>query len=167
MTAQPYDDPFAVSEKHPSLSFKDAPVGTSYTGKVVERPALVQARDYETGERATWDDGNPKMTVVTTLEVNGEKVSLWAPKPSAMFAAMGEAQQQAGATIAPGGTLTVEYVGDKPNERNPRLNPQKQYRVTYQPPDAFGQQEASASGVQATVVPRTYGTPKQDSEPPF
>jgi hypothetical protein len=157
---QHYDDPFATSERHPSLSFKDKPIGTRYVCKVVERPNMVQARDFETGERATWDDGNPKMTVVTGVEVNGERMSLWAPKPSAMFAAMGEAQQQAGAQIAPGGTLTVEYVGDKPNEKNPRLNAAKQYRVTYEPPSAFdtgqpGGAAASGAGGQAS------------SEPPF
>lgn len=153
---QQYDDPFATSEKHPSISFKDKPVGTRVVGKVIERPQLVQARDFETGERATWDDGNPKMTVVTTIEVNGEKYGLWAPKPSALFAAIADAQQKAGSTIAPGGTISVEYVGDKPNEKNPRLNPAKQYAVSYQPPSAF-----DGSG-------HTHSTSSsQSSEPPF
>jgi hypothetical protein len=158
MTTHYDDDPFAVAERHPSLSFKDKPIGTRYVGKVTERPSTVQSRDFETGERATWEDGNPKMSVVTTLEVNGEQVSLWAPKPSAMFAAIAQAQQDAGARIAPGGTLTVEYIGDKPNEKNPRLNPAKQYRVTYEPPGAFDSAHgAVASGAGAAP----------SSEPPF
>lgn len=153
------EDPFATAERNPSLSFKDKPIGTRYTGKVVDRPSLVQSRDFETGERATWEDGNPKMSVVTTLEVNGEKVSLWAPRPSAMFAAIAQAQQDAGVRIEPGGTLTVEYVGDKPNEKNPRLNPAKQYRVTYEPPDAFAGQPHGAA---ASAAGSAYS-----SEPPF
>lgn len=162
MTQQPYEDPFAQSERNPSISFKDKPIGTSVTGTVVERPTMVQARDFETGERATWDDGNPKMTVVTTLEVNGEKYSLWAPKPSAMFAAIAAAQQQAGAQIEPGGKLTVEYVGDKPNEKNPRLNAAKQYAARYEPPSAFDNGGAFGNSRSAAV-----SSSSQTAEPPF
>lgn len=39
------NDPFAGGEGNPSISFKDAPHGTSYTGRVAELPALVQSRD--------------------------------------------------------------------------------------------------------------------------
>lgn len=132
-----YNDPFA-STGAPSVSFNNMPVGTSYTGTVLELPAMVQARDFETGNPATWPDGNPKMTVVTKLSIDGEERSLWAPKPSAMFAAISDAQKAAGAALAIGGTLTVTYVGDKPNATNPRLNPAKQYNAVYQPPNAFG-----------------------------
>lgn len=132
-------DPFAQQERNPSLSFKDKPIGTTYTGVVVEAPQTVQARDFETGEPAFWDAAHtqPKQTVVTTLEINGEKFGLWAPKPSAMFRAIADAQQAAGAQIAVGGTLTVTFVGEQPNEKNPRLNPQKLYKVVYQPNDPF------------------------------
>lgn len=131
-----YNDPFA-STGAPSVSFNNMPVGTSYTGTILELPAMVQARDFETGNPATWPDGNPKMTVVTKLSVGGEERALWAPKPSAMFAAISDAQKAAGAALAIGGTLTVTYVGDKPNATNPRLNPAKQYQAVYQPPNAF------------------------------
>lgn len=153
MTQQPYDDPFNKPESAPSLSFKGAPVGTKHVCKIVELPTRVQSRDFETGERATWPDGNPKMSVVTGVEVNGERMSLWAPDPSAMFAAIVEAQKAAGARLAVGGTLVVEFTGEKPNEKNPRLNPQKQYRVTYSGPDAFAG---------ANSQPQQH-----DSEPPF
>ncbi len=138
-----HNDPFA-STGAPSVSFNNMPVGTSYTGTVLELPAMVQARDFETGNPATWPDGNPKMTVVTKLSIDGEERSLWAPKPSAMFAAISDAQKAAGAALAIGGTLTVTYTGDKPNATNPRLNPAKQYNAVYQPPNAFGGDEASA-----------------------
>lgn len=166
MTQQPWEDPFAKTERNPSLSWKDKPVGTRYVCKVLERPTLVQARDFETGEKATWDDGNPRMTAVVAVEVNGEKFSLWAPKPSSMMSAIQNAQADAGAgPIEPGGTLTVEYIGDEPNRTNPKLNPAKQYRAHYQPPGAFDsptpQQQAqpAASG--------GWGGQQQASEPPF
>lgn len=155
-----HNDPFA-STGAPSVSFDKMPVGTSYTGTVLELPSMVQARDFETGNPATWPDGNPKMTVVTKLSVNGEERSLWAPKPSAMFAAISDAQKTAGATIAIGGTLTVAYIGDKPNATNPRLNPAKQYSATYAPPNAFGSDEAAAPAEQqAAAAPVNGPTPE-------
>lgn len=148
---QTYNDPFA-STSAPSVSFNNMPVGTSYTGTVLELPQLVQARDFETGNPATWPDGNPKMTVVTKLTINGEERSLWAPKPSAMFAAISDAQKTAGASIAVGGTLTVTYTGDKPNATNPRLNPAKQYSAVYTPPNAFAEDKQQAAQQVATEV---------------
>lgn len=145
-------DPFAGGEGNPSLSFKDKPHGTTYRGLVAELPALVQSRDFETGNPATWPDGNPKMVVCTTLDIDGQLFSLWAPKPSALFAAIKEAQNTAGQQIAIGGTLEVTYTHDEPNKTNPRLNPAKQYRVAYAPPDAFSE-PAPANGVTPAAAP--------------
>ncbi len=156
MSASPYTgtaapaadlDPFAGSQSNPAVSFKDATVGTTYTGTVIEGPKLVQSRDYETGEPAAWPDGNPKMSVVIVLDIDGETRSLWAAKPSALFAALGAAQGKAGARITEGGTLAVRYTGDVPNAKNPRLNPAKQYEAKYTPPaapDAFAASGDSA-----------------------
>ena len=146
-------DPFAGGEGNPSLSFKDKPHGTTYRGRVAELPALVQSRDFETGNPATWPDGNPKMVVCTTLEIDGQLFSLWAPKPSALFAAIKEAQNAVGQQIAIGGTLEVTYTHDEPNKTNPRLNPAKQYRVTYTPPDAFGTSTSEAPVAAAESAP--------------
>lgn len=149
-------DPFDQI-KAPSLSFKDAAIGTSYTGVVDDSPNLVQSRDFDTGDLATWPDGNPKMSAVINLIVGGELRSLWAQKPSALFAAITEARQSAGVPIAKGGTLTVTYIGDKPNATNPRLNPAKQYRVTYTAPNADAFASVGAGAASAVV----------DDEPPF
>lgn len=167
MTAQHVEDPFAGAETHPSLSFKDKPVGTSYTGKVTKAPELVQARDYESGQPAFWKDGNPQMTVVTTLEVNGEEVNLWAPKPSAKFRAIADAQKAAGAQIAVGGTLTITYSGEKPND-NPRLNPQKLYTAVYRPPNAFEEAKPAPRWTpEQRAAAKAAGIPLPDDEPPF
>lgn len=134
----PYDDPFSGGVSNPSVSFKDAKPGTKVKGRVVAAPKLVQGRDFETSEPAWWDDAKtqPKMTVVTELDINGTVHSLWAQKPSAMFAALAEAQQKSG-RIEVGGELEVEFTHEEPNKKNPRLNPAKQYRATYTPADAF------------------------------
>lgn len=146
-------DEYAAGEKAPALSFKNAPVGTSYTGTVTVAPTTVQSIDFESGDKATWPDGNPKMAVVLGLEVNGEARSLWAAKPSAMLKACSDAQVAAGERIKVGGTVTVTFIGEKPNEKNPRLNPQKLYSVTYLAPNAF------ASSTPANSVPAGAGAP--------
>lgn len=139
-------DPFAGGESVPALSFKDAPVGHTYEGVVSEAAQLVQGKDFETGEPAVWKnkDGStsPKMSVVIGLVLTdtGDARSLWAVKPSAMFAALKDAQAKAGKPFEVGGKIAVRYTGDKPNEKNPRLNAAKQYVVKYEPPapkDAF------------------------------
>ena len=147
MSTQPQADMFAGGDTVPSISFKDAPIGATVSGKVTEAPVLVQSRDFDTGNPAFWPDNNPKMSVVTKLVLaSGEERGLWAAKPSAMFAAIAEAQKTAGALIAVGGTLTITLVGEKPNATNPRLNAQKLYAVTYVPPNAFEAQQAAATG---------------------
>lgn len=133
---QKYDDPLDY-EKAPSLSFRDAAIGTMYRGVITSRPKLVQSRDFESGEPKTWPDGNPVMSVVVILDVDGEARSLWAQRPSSMFAALVEAQKIAGAgPMQEGGTLYVKLVGEKPNSKNPKLHPAKQYAAKYEPPAA-------------------------------
>jgi hypothetical protein len=158
---------FAGGDTVPSISFKDAPVGASITGKVTEAPVLVQSRDFDTGYPAFWPDNNPKMSVVTKIVLaSGEERGLWAAKPSAMFAAIAEAQKTAGALIAVGGTLTITFTGEKPNATNPRLNAQKLYSVVYVPPNAFDTPPVAATagvgqwGAQsATAPPPAWAAP--------
>ena len=154
-------DMFAGGDTVPSVSFKDAPVGASVTGIVTVAPSLVQSRNFETSQPDFWADGNPKMSVVTRIALpNGEERGLWAAKPSAMYAAIADAQKQAGALIAVGGTLTITFTGFKPSE-NARLSPQKLYAVTYVPPDAF-EQPAAAQGWQqpaAAAPPPAWSQP--------
>jgi hypothetical protein len=164
MTTTQDIDPFAGADKVPAVSWADAPVGTVVKGVVVEAPKLVQSRDYKTGEPATWPDGNPKMSVVIRLDINGEQRSLWAAKPSAMFAALAKAQTDAGARITVGGELAVKYTGDKQHE-NPRFNPAKQYQARYTPPAASDDPwaaDAATSSAQPVAA-----APTGDDEPPF
>lgn len=145
------EDVFASTEKNPSVSWKGVPIGTKVTGVVTDPPSLVQGQDFDTSEPQYWDsdkrgkkttsavaasgkENNPCMVAVVNIEVDGEKRSLWAPKPGSMFRALGDAQKKAGREIEPGGTLTVTFTAEKPNPENPRLNPQKLYEAVYTPP---------------------------------
>lgn len=141
-------DPFAGADKVPSLSFKNAEVGTTYNGTITEGPKLVQSRDFKTQQPAVWEnkDGStsPKMAVVLRMKVDeladnpeGDERAVWATKPSALFAALHEAQKTAGdGTMKVGGRLALRYTGDKPAAGGDNLNPAKQYAAKYTPPVA-------------------------------
>ena len=150
---QEIPDPFASSAKAPALSFKDAPVGTEFTGTIDELPVEQRARDYETGDPASWPDGRDKMVAIVGLTVNGEARTIWAVRGTSMHAAISDASKTAGERIAIGGELTVSYTGDKPNKSNPRLKPAKQYKATYRPPTGRPA-VATAPPAAATVAPK-------------
>lgn len=170
----PAADPFAGAESFPSLSFKDKPVGTSYTGTVTSEPSLVQSRNFDSRQPEFWSDGNPKMTVATNLRLDsGEEVCLWASKPSAMFRAIADAAKNAGTKVSTGGRLTVTFSGEKPDPAKPHLNPQKLYTVTYQPPNAFAEQPQTAAaqaqaawGQQPAAPAPGFAQPPAQAAPP-
>ncbi|MBC7680251.1 MAG: hypothetical protein H7233_14860 [Pseudorhodobacter sp.] len=145
-------DPFDGAVKAASISFKDAPTGTTFTGVLTETPKLIQSRDFNTGEPAFWpaspgQEPNAKMSVVINFDVNGEPRSLWAQKPSAMFVAIAEAQKAAGCKLEPGCELSVRFSGEKahtdPEKVRKGLPAQKLYEAKIKPapakpaPDAF------------------------------
>lgn len=125
-----YDDPFDEPEKRPAWSWKDREVGAWFKATIVEEPKLVQGRDFKTKEPDTWPDGNPKMVAVTGLEIKGEEYSLWAPKPSALFRALVDAQKTAGARMRNGGELIVKFTAEKPTDGDP----QRLFEARYTPP---------------------------------
>jgi hypothetical protein len=104
------------------------------------------------------------MSVVLVLSIDDEERSVWAQKPSALFAAIGEAQKAAGKRIEVGGVLAIKYTGDKPNEKNPRLNPAKQYAARYTPPAATPTADPWASSAATTAAAAPAAA--QD-DPPF
>lgn len=170
-----YDDDPLLGDSLPSLSFKDAVVGTTYSGVITKRARLLQQRDFDTQQPATWEDGNPKMAVVIDLLIGDEKYALWAPKPSAMFAALIDAQKAAGAgTMVEGGVLHIKFTGTETNKRNPRLNAQKLYAAKYEPPAVVDPLETEAE-LQARLAeerqaqqprPQTAQPPRQETPRP-
>lgn len=161
-------DPFEGAEKVPSVSFKDSPIGTVVTMKVTKKAELVQTRDFDTNEPATWPDGNPKLAAVIVGEVDGEERSFWATKPSSMFSAIAEAQKVAGARIAPGGVLKVKFDAEKPNP-DKKKSAQKLYKAIYTPPveDAFADTSSSPATSSTTTQNLAAAFAGSDDEPPF
>jgi hypothetical protein len=147
-------DPFEGGERIPSIGWQvsrgvDYPVGTKYRLKLDGPAKLLQSRNYDTNEPDWWDraETQPKMSAVLAGVVlagptgEGEKRSVWANKPSNLFAALKDAQSGEGKKFKEGSVVEIEYLGSVPHE-DPKKNPIKQYKVTHELPTAFGSTDA-------------------------
>jgi hypothetical protein len=145
-------DPFEDFDSSPGLSFATAQPGTVYKGVISRLPKELQDRDIATKKPKFWEDGQPQMCVVMTIDVETadgpQPRSIWAKKPSSMFRALGQAQKDAGQRFALGGTLYVRLERLEPS-KTPGFSPQKIYAAKYEPPvvtDPWGAAPASSSG---------------------
>jgi hypothetical protein len=162
------EDPFA-NDSAPSVSFKNAEVGTTKTLKVLEAPVLLQQRDYESGDLAFWppnSDGtrNPKMAAVVKVEdtEDGEVRSVWAPKPSSLFAAIGTAQTASGGKLAPGDELVIQFYAEEPN-KDKKKAAQKLYRAKVQK----GKYDVSEPAADPWATESKQDSKPAEDEPPF
>lgn len=123
----------------PSISFKDAKVGDAFTG-VISDLETAQVRNFETGDPEFWEDGNPKLQIVVTLETDyidpavpeddgQRKVYLFGQKLNAAKVAMKEAGIQ---KLEKGFQFTISFVGEKPSS-NKKYNNVKLYGITIVP----------------------------------
>ena len=162
-------DPFSRSERMPSLSWKNLPVGSTFELLVTEPAKLLQGRDFETNLPSFWDapqNTQPKMSAVINVVVVhgphsvGELRSIWAQKPSNLFVALANAQKAADAPFAPDGTLHLRFIGEKPHV-NPRNNPIKQYEAKYVPPrvDVFAESPTPVASGWVDPPPIAVQTP--------
>ena len=134
------EDPFGGSPKSPSLSWKDLPIGSEFTLKVLEPAKLLQGRNYDTNLPDYWDGAHtePKMSAVINVRVLagphsvGEDRSVWAQKPSSLYVAIADAQRLAATRIDAGGTLVLRFAGEKPHEDR-KKHAIKQYAAKYVP----------------------------------
>lgn len=132
------DDIFAAPPK--AINFTEEwTKGERYRLPVVGKPNLIQGLDTNR-KPAFWEDGvSPKMVGVTPVRFQAVRRSLWAPKPSALWAGIIQASQAAGHSVRIGGMLEVEYGGTGPKQRGksaPHLFPD----VVYYPPGEWENQ---------------------------
>jgi hypothetical protein len=121
-------------------SAKFPTIGTTVKG-IIESAVVEQQRDIETGLPKTWDDGNPMMQLVVTLDTDeresGEddgKRRLFVK--GQMRAAVVDALKAAGVkAIEVGGTLAVKYSGNGTAKKAAWTAP-KQYVAQYKAPIA-------------------------------
>ncbi|QYC55142.1 hypothetical protein SEA_BOILGATE_62 [Mycobacterium phage Boilgate] len=157
----------------PSAKFKNQ--GDTVGGRIVEEPRLEQQRDYDTGAPLTYDDGNPRMQLVITLQTDLRDPAV--PNDDgqrrlyvkgAMKAAIGQALRVAGVKKPEvGGDLHVTYTHDG-EQKNPRLSPPKQFSAVYTPPSPaaafFGNEPAAPQPTAAAPQP-TAAAPQPASVP--
>lgn len=139
-------------------------IGTTHTGTVKSAPRERQQTKYGTQEPDFWPNGDPKMQILVDLQTDqradanddGERTLYVASKN--LKKAIGEAIRAANASdIAPGGVLTVSYIGNDPASKNP-ANPAKLYQAQYTAP-------SSAFVLQAPAAP--VAQPVQQQAPAF
>lgn len=131
----------APRPKYPSVKFPE--LGSEMDGIIVREPEDRQARDYDSGKPAFWDDEKtqPKMETVIILAIDGEEHALYAS--GRMAYAISAAIRDAGADdLAVGGRLWVKH--HELGEKKGKGKPPKLYQAKYAPP-----------------------APRDDDEPPF
>lgn len=120
----------------PSISFKDAKVGDSFTGTITDLKT-VQVRSYDSGEPEFWDDGKPKLQIEVTLatdyidpsleEDDGtRRVYLFGQK---LAAAKQEMKSKGISKLEKGMAFTITFTGTKPSS-NKKYNDVKLYGIS-------------------------------------
>src|SRR3990167_4432988 len=118
-------------------SAKFESIGAVATGLIMGFELRNQT-DIKTGEMLLWRDGNPRQQLVVTIitdqqdddDDDGQR-RIYAK--GQMLNMLREAVRKSGASgLEIDGMLWVKYVGD--GEKQPGMNPPKQYRVSYKRP---------------------------------
>jgi hypothetical protein len=171
MSTTPSPDDFLLGGSSGKSAFgKDDPIGTTVSGVIIAHEVRQQT-DMETGSPMEWDNGDPRMQLVVSLQtdqriagepdddgiraiyVKGSK----APGSRSLHDAVRAAVQGAGAKgIEPGGTLTVQLVGTEPSKTR-GFNDRKLWAAAYKAPD----HAAATGGFLGTVggQPAPYTAP--------
>lgn len=144
-------------------------VGATVTGTVKSAPRERQQTKFGSQEPDFWPNGDPKMQILVDLQtdqradVSDDGARTLYVASGNMKRAIGEAIRAAGAPdLQPGGTLTVQYIGNDPASKNP-ANPAKMYAAQYTAPtSAFAQQPQAAA---SPVVQPGYQQPVVASQP--
>lgn len=119
-------------------SAKFSAIGTSYSGRITEQPTVEQQRDFTTGNPKFWDDGNPMMQLVVTIQTDQRDPSVEDDSgkrrlyvKGQLKSAVQDAVRAAGARgLEVGGTLTVTYTHDG-QPKKAGFNPPKMFRAEY------------------------------------
>lgn len=141
-------------------SAKFPAIGTSYSGRITEKPDVQQQRDFNSGEPKFWKDGNPMMQLVVTIQTEHRDPEVADDDGRRRLFVKGQLKQavadavrrSGGRGLEVGGTLTVTYTHD--GERQGNYNPPKQYKAEYVPA-ATSELSSPDPSVPAGVNPHT------------
>lgn len=138
--ALPDANDLLVGSSIPSLSFKDAKIGDSFTGVITDL-RTVQVRNYEDPTKLEfWDDGKPKLQIEVTLATDyanpsdpdddgSRRVFLFGQK---LRAAQDEMRKKGIKKLERGSKFTITLSGTKP-ATNKRYNDVKLYTIDLEP----------------------------------
>src|SRR5207253_9568448 len=140
------DDPFAPKPK--AISFDGMEVPTKLIGTLIQKPKVLRQLAYNpkggTRTPLSWESGEPKQVAVVVWERAGVRESLWAKMPSALFAALVKATEEAWQSMRPGGVLEVDFIGyafERDGEIFTKMPPKRrgmnaalQFTAEYTPP---------------------------------
>lgn len=113
-------------------------IGTTVSGPITEKPIVQQQRDPKDGSPKVWNDGNPMMQLVVTVQ-SGQNDPAVADDDGRrrifvkgqMKTAIQDAVRTVGARgLEVGGVLSVTYVRDG-EKSNPAFSAPKQYTASY------------------------------------
>lgn len=138
---------FLQTQGAKAFTFED--VGATVAGEIVAMD-LRQQTDMQTGEPLVWNNGQPRMVLVITLQTElqdddnddgqrtvwcrGGNFTVASGKGSSSLTAVKDALRRANATdIEPGGHLTVQYSGIGKSS-NKGFTPPKLYTAVYKAP---------------------------------
>lgn len=152
-------------------------VGTRVAGVVVEDAVERQQRDFDDGSLLFWDDGNPRMQLVVTIDtgvrdpmVEDDDGHRTLYVKGDMLRAVREACRRAGVkAIKQGGKIAVTFVREEPLPKGKRGNPKKIYAAEYLPPSGGSllAEPVAAERAPAGKASGGYAGRSLDDEPPF
>lgn len=131
---------FLMGGGTPWVKFDD--IGDKVSGTIIAPPERRQSKDYDSGELATWPDGNPVYEVVVKLQTtlrdpeieDDEGIRQFVINSGAKRAAVRDAISKAKARgLSEGGRLTVTYTHDGEPKKRGYRGP-KQFTAVYEPP---------------------------------
>lgn len=169
MSTTPTADEFLLGGSSGKSAFgKDDPIGTTVSGTIIDTQIRQQTK-LEDGSPLTWDNGDPRMQLVITIQtdqripdepdddgiraiyVKGSK----APGSRSLHDAVRAAVQTAGADgLKPDGVLTVQLIGTEPSKTR-GYNDRKLWAAAYKAPDPT----AASAGFLGTGAPASTPTP--------
>lgn len=134
--------------------------GDVCSGVIVTEPRVVQQNDYDTGKPAFYEDGNPMMQCIVTVQTDERdpdkedddgKRDIYIK--GQLKYAVSQALKAAGSKAPKvGGLFTVTYTHD--GERtSPKKKPPKQYVATYVPPETVDRESFFGASNGQTAPP--------------
>lgn len=128
-------------------AFDFGAIGDTVTGVIIDMKKQQQT-DFQTGQPAFWNNGEPKMMLKVSLQTDiqddqdddgirnvylrGGNFTALKGKGSASLVAVKDAVKKSGKPIGIGGTLTMQYSGEGPAPAK-GMNPAKLYVASYTP----------------------------------